>query len=57
MGNYIGVAKVLVMAACALAIALSTIGLAVNSTWAGSDPPSDQKTTTISTLITSNMQI
>src|SRR5580692_4023473 len=56
MGKHIGVAKVLVLAACALAIVLSAIGLSVNSTQAGTDPPR-QKPTLISTLITSNKQL
>jgi len=40
MFNHITEAKTFVMAASTLAIALFTIGMGVNSTWAGSDQPS-----------------
>jgi hypothetical protein len=49
MFNHATDAKAFVMAACALAIALLTIGMSINSTWAGSDQPSRLKFTPIST--------
>src|ERR1700733_11895596 len=57
MGKHIGVATVLVLAACALAIGLSALNLAANSTWAESHPPSHRKTTLISEFITANKQL
>jgi hypothetical protein len=48
MFNHITEAKTFVMAASTLAIALFTIGMGVNSTWAGSDQPSGLKFTSIS---------
>ena len=42
------VTKAVVTAACALAIALSAIGMGVNSTWAGSDQASGLKFTPVS---------
>ena len=38
MCNHTAVAKAVVAASCALAVALFTIGMGVNFTWAGSDP-------------------
>jgi hypothetical protein len=40
MHNHTAVAKAVVAALCALAVALSTIGMGVASAWAGSDQPS-----------------
>jgi hypothetical protein len=37
MSNHAAVAKTVVTAACTLAMALLTIGMGVNSSWAGSD--------------------
>ena len=37
MCNHTAVAKTFVVAACTLAVALLTIGIGVNSSWAGSD--------------------
>jgi hypothetical protein len=48
MCNRTTYAKAFVKAACALAIALSTIGMGVNSTWAGSDQPTGLNFTPIS---------
>jgi hypothetical protein len=48
MCNHIAVAKVFVMAACTLAIALFTTGMGVNSTWAGSDPSTRVRTAAMS---------
>jgi hypothetical protein len=47
MSNHTAVAKAFVMAACTLAIALLTIGMGVNATWAGSEQPSGLKYTPI----------
>jgi hypothetical protein len=45
MCNRTALAKVFVTAACALAIALFTIGMGVNSSWAGSDQTPGMKFT------------
>ncbi len=49
MCNHTAVAKAFVIAACTLAIAFLTIGMGVNSTWAGSDQPTGLNVTPIST--------
>jgi hypothetical protein len=49
MFNRTTVAKAFVMAACTLAIALLAIGMGVNATWAGSDPPFVRNFTPLST--------
>ena len=49
MFNHITEAKTFVMAARTLAIALLTIGLGVNSAWAGSDQPSGQQVSPLTT--------
>jgi hypothetical protein len=49
MCNRTVVAKALVIAGCTLAIALSTIGMGVNSSWAGADRASGLNFTPIST--------
>ena len=51
MRNHIAVAKVLVMAARALAIGLLTIGLGGNSTWAGSEQASGLQSASISSEV------
>ena len=48
MCNRTTVAKAFATAASALAIALFTIGIGINSAWAGSDPPRRLKFTPIS---------
>jgi hypothetical protein len=48
MCNRFAYAKAFVTAACALAIALFTIGMGVSSSWAGSDPPSELQTASMS---------
>jgi len=48
MCNHTAVTKAIVMAACTLAIALLSIGIGGNSTWAGSDQPSSLNFTPIS---------
>ena len=45
MGNHTAVAKAFVTAACALAIALFTIDMVANPTWAGSDQTPGMKFT------------
>jgi hypothetical protein len=52
MFNHTAVAKAVVTAACTLAIALLTIGMGVDPTWAGSDPPSAlQSASTLSEVV------
>jgi hypothetical protein len=51
MCNNTAVAKAFVIAARTLAIALLTIGMGVNSTWAGSDQPFRIKFTPISSKV------
>ncbi len=48
MCGHTAAAKVFVMAACALAVALSAIGVGVASAWAGSDRPSRLNFTPVS---------
>ena len=47
MCNHTAVAKAFVVAACTLAIALLTIGMSVNSTWAETGQPSERNFTSI----------
>lgn len=51
MFNHTTDAKAFVTAACTLAIALLTIGMGVNSTWAGSDQQSGLQSTHISSQV------
>ena len=55
MYNHTAVAKAFATAACTLVIALLTIGMGVNSTWAGSDPPIVQNFTPLSPALHINL--